>query len=176
MNHAIGGVHCQCGIFGGGIGVRIGFRCVDFVGDIHCHRTRINPTLAISHCVSEGSWAIVCFVGLEGDRAIWIQLDCASAVFKCNLITWLDRFAINFSDGQWIAISIFVISQYIDGDRGVFFSGGCIVCHNRRVIDWCDFNIDIGCHQRRAITDGVVEGCRTVVVGFRREDNGAIGL
>ncbi len=176
LNHTIAGIHRQYGIFGGAIGIRLGYRRVDFVTDVNGHCTRINATFTIGHCVGEGSWAIVGFVGGEGHRTIWIQCHSTSTVFERHHITWFHRCAINFSDGQRVLIRIFVISQYIDGDWGVFFGGGGVVCHNWWIVHRRYGDIDIGGYWCRAIADGVVESRWTIVVGFRREGDGAVSI
>ena len=176
INHAIGRIHRQCGIFGGAIGVRIGFRWVYFVGNIDIHRATVNPTFAVGHCVSKGSRPIVSFVWFEGHCAIRVQCDGACAVFECDHITRFYRRAINFGDGQRITIRIFVISQHVNDNWGVFFGGGAVVRHNRWVIHRCYGDINISRYRSVSIADGVVELDWTIVIGFRGEFDGTVCL
>ena len=171
---AAGRSNGQGGIFVCAVAVIRGNRCVIHTANVNADARCVCTTFTIADGVVKVGRAVVAIVRIEGNGAI--RIERYRTVIHRYGFTGFDRRAVDFSDGQFVAIRIFVVAQYVDGNRGVFLRGDFVVRCYRRVIDRSDLYVNLTGDRSHAVGRGVGERSRAVVVLVRCEGDGAVAV
>ena len=107
----------RCVVLRGHLVIRC-HRCVIDWGHVNVNRCR-HRYLTVGHGVFELGRTIVVFVRCERDGAVCVQRG--FTVFYRNCVTSFNVFTVDLGHSQGIAVNVFVVGQYVDGDRCIFW-------------------------------------------------------